>query len=72
MIASIKKYFEPTEVTNRVFNRFIDTGEVPEGVIKTLAMKIIFQRPMTDNEKCVFFAKTSEVNAMIVKLKNQE
>lgn len=72
MIQSIKKFFEPTEVTSKVFKRFVDTGEVPEGVIKTLAMKIIFQREMNIEEKSVFYAKTSEVNAMIVKLKNQD
>jgi hypothetical protein len=61
----IKNLFDFFEVTDEIYNRFIETGEVQSRVIEKIATKIILQSPMTENEKCIFFSKTSEVNEMI-------
>lgn len=64
--------FGPVRVTEKTYNRFIDTGVVPPNVIRMLAFKVIRNEEMNEQEKTIFFNKTREVNEMIIKITNNK
>ena len=49
------------EVTDQIYKDFIDTGNVSEGVLSSLADKIILGEALTDQERAIYSAKGSEV-----------
>jgi len=56
-------------VTDSVAKKYIDTGNVSDWVISHIAKKIKRNKSLTDNEKVIFYGKTTEINEAIVKLK---
>lgn len=56
------------KVTTKIYNKFIDTGYVPDNIIRLLAIKLIKNEPLNDKELAIFYANTSDVNNMIVVL----
>ena len=58
--------FRKVRVTNKIYNKFIDTGKVPNDIITLLALKVIEKRELNEKELAIFFSKTSEINEVIV------
>ena len=65
-LVMLMRLFKRVGVTDRIYNRFIDTGKVPESIIRLLALKVIESKQLSEKETVIFFGKTSEVNEMIV------
>jgi hypothetical protein len=65
---NLLKYFQPVRVTDKISNRFVDTGRVPDDIIRLLAIKVMGAKTLSDNEQAIFFVKTSEVNEMIIRI----
>lgn len=68
----LNKFFGPVQVTEKIYNRFIDTGFVPESTIRLLAFKIIDKKELTTEEMAIFCGKTAEVNDMIIQISNSD
>ena len=56
-------------VTKKIYNNFIDTGKVPDSIIRLIAFKIIENKELTLEETAIFYGKTSEINEMIKQVK---
>jgi hypothetical protein len=56
------------KVTDKIYNKFIDTGQVPDNIIKLLAIKLMKNETLNEKELAIFYATTSEINDMIVVL----
>jgi len=56
------------KVTDKIYNKFIDTGQVPDNIIKLLAIKLMKNETLNEKELAIFYATTSEINNMIVVL----
>ena len=56
------------KVTDKIYNKFIDTGQVPDNIIKLLAIKLMKNESLNEKELAIFYATTSEINDMIVVL----
>ena len=54
------------KVTDKIYNNFIDTGQVSDNIIKLLAIKLIKNETLNEKELAIFYATTSDVNNMIV------
>jgi hypothetical protein len=54
MIHLIKDFFKPVQVTDRIWDRFIDKGQVPDSIIRLLAFKTIKREKLTDREFAIF------------------
>ena len=64
----IRELFRPVEVNERIWNQFVDRGEVPKSIIRLLALKTAKREPLTEHEFAIFCAKTSEVNEMLIQI----
>lgn len=60
--------FGPVTVTEKVYNRFINTGKVSERIIRMLAFKLMKDEALNWYELTIFYGKTAEINEMIRKL----
>ena len=56
---------KPGEVTNDVFNRFIDTGEVSTDVVNNIAEKIKNNQQLTPQEESIRRAYSEDVEAIL-------
>lgn len=56
-------------VTKKIYNNFIDTGKVPDSIIRLIAFKIIENKELTLEKTAIFYGKTSEINEMIKQVK---
>jgi hypothetical protein len=63
-----KNPFSPIRVTEKTYNKFVDTGEVPSYIIRMIAFKIIKREPLNIQETAIFNNKTDEINKMIIKI----
>lgn len=59
------------KVTDKIYNKFIDTGQVPDIIIKLLAIKLINNEALNAKELAIFYANTSDINEMIVSFANE-
>lgn len=59
-------------LTNRVYDKFVDTGIVPERIIRMLAFKIIKGETLSQREMAVFYACTSDIEDMIKTVSKKE
>ena len=57
--------FRPVTLTDKLYNKFVDTGYVPERIIRLLALKIIKAETLTKEEMAVFIEYTSAIEDMI-------
>jgi hypothetical protein len=58
------------EVTEKLHQRFIDTGVVPEPTINHIARKIAKNIKLNDMELNIFYSKTTEINEAIKCIKS--
>jgi hypothetical protein len=72
MIQRIKDWFSPIKVTKRIWDRFVDSGEVPVSIIRLLAFKTMKGESLTDQEFAIFCSKTAEVNDMIIQVSQND
>jgi|688.fasta_scaffold1097022_2 hypothetical protein len=56
---------KPIELTDNLYKIFVDTGYVPERIIRLLAFKIIKTETLTQEEMAVFIEYTSEIEDAI-------
>jgi len=64
--------FRKVRVTNKIYNKFIDTGKVPNDIITLLALKVIEKKELNEKELAIFFSKTSEINEVIVDISKKD
>ena len=62
----VETKYKFAKVTDKIYNKFIDTGQVPDNIIKLLAIKLIKNETLNEKELTIFYATTSDVNNMIV------
>jgi len=60
--------FGQMKVTEKTYNKFINTGEVPINIIRMIAFKVIRQEPLNNQELAIFHDKTHTINEMIIKI----
>jgi hypothetical protein len=65
----IRKMF-PYNVDQRVYDRFIETGEVSDPYLRVICFKIISQKPLSEYETAIFHGKTKEINELIISINN--
>jgi len=71
MMKIIRKMF-PYNVDQRVYDRFIETGEVSDPYLRVICFKIIKQKPLSEYEEAIFHGKTKEINELIISITNIE
>jgi hypothetical protein len=59
-------------IGDKTYKKFIDTGKIPDRIIYSISLKIIKGSELTEREEAVFYAKTSEINEMIIHLSKSE
>lgn len=57
--------FKPVTLTDKLYKNFVDTGYVPDQIIRLLAFKIIKAESLTQEETAVFIEYASEIEDMI-------
>jgi hypothetical protein len=62
----VETKYKFAKVTDKIYNKFIDTGQVSDNIIKLLAIKLIKNETLNEKELAIFYATTSDVNNMIV------
>jgi len=72
MIQFIKYLFSPIRVTNRIWDRFVDTGKVPKSIIRLLAFKIMKREELSQREMAIFCANTDAINNMIIQVSQKD
>lgn len=55
---NILRYLHPIRVTDRIYNRFVNTGVVDNDIIRLLALKVMKGKDLSQNEQAIFFGKT--------------
>jgi hypothetical protein len=55
-------------VTEKIYNRFINTGKVSDSIIRMIAIKLMKDEELNWYELTIFYGKTTEINEMIIKL----
>ena len=58
------KVFAATTATN-VYDEFINTGNVPEEVLRDIASKVKNRQPLTPEEQAIFADKTARINEIL-------
>ena len=54
-----------TEITDEIYNEFVDKGTVPQGVINLIANKIKNNQELSDKEQAVRQSKSKEVESLL-------
>ena len=54
-----------TEVTEIIYNKYIDTGNVPAIIMYSIAKKVMNNEVLTTYENSIFVGKTSDINFLI-------
>ena len=60
--------FRSVSVTEKIYNRFINTGKVSDSIIRMIAIKLMKDEELNWHELTIFYGKTAEINEMIIKL----
>ena len=55
-------------IGDKTYKRFIDTGKIPDRIIYSISLKVMKGLELSEREEAVFYAKTSDINEMIVHL----
>lgn len=55
-------------VTDKVYRAYVNTGNIPKGVITVLAKKTMSGAELTSHEFAIFCGLTTEINEEILKL----
>lgn len=54
-----------TEVTNIIYNKYVDTGNVPAIIMYSIARKVMNNEVLSTYENSIFVGKTSDINFLI-------
>ena len=65
---NILSFLFPVKVTNKVYNKFVDTENVSDTILRVLAFKVKKQESLSSIEYAIFCGKTSEINEIIVEI----
>jgi len=65
----IRRMF-PFNIDQRVYDRFVETGEVSDPYLRVICFKIIKQKPLSEYETAIFHGKTKEINELIISINN--
>jgi hypothetical protein len=60
----------PFNIDQRVYDRFVETGEVSDPYLRVICFKIIKQKPLSEYETAIFHGKTKEINELIISINN--
>jgi len=60
------------EVSDEIYERFVESGEISEGVIDNIVVKIKNNEELSDRETAIFTNKTSEINERLKEEKDAE
>jgi len=52
-------------ISDEEYDNFIDTGNVSDDILNSIAEKVINRLPLSERENAIFTAKTSEINEII-------
>ena len=69
LLRNMTGFFKYNDVSNRAWQNFIDKGEVSERILRIISFAIIENRKLSERELAIFYAKTSDINQMIVEIK---
>lgn len=58
---------EELEITDEIYNNFIDKNIVPDNILNTIADKVINRTTLSEREIAIFSGKTAEINEIIRK-----
>ena len=61
----MKKTFKYYGISNKVWDKFVDSGEIKNEFIKIISFKIIKGFKLTEREMAILCSKTSEINEII-------
>ena len=64
--------FRPIRVTRPIYEQFINTGRIPENILRLIAFKIIKNESLSEMELVIFHGKTQEINELIIQLSKKE
>ena len=64
----LRRLFKRVGVTDKIYKKFIDTGKVPDDIIRLLAFRVIENKKLSQEEMTIFFGITAEVNKVIVEI----
>ena len=67
-IVMLRRLFKRVGVTDKIYKKFIDTGKVPDDIIRLLAFRVIENKKLSQEEMTIFFGITAEVNKVIVEI----
>ena len=62
----VETKYKFAKVTDKIYNKFIDTGYVPNKIIRMLSLKLVNNIPLNEKELAIFYANTSAINDMII------
>ena len=65
ILASI--YIRIFNISDRDFNKFVDSGEVSDSIIKCIAYKIMLRKTLSQKEMAIFTNKATKINNFIIK-----
>lgn len=54
-----------TEVTDIIYNKYVDTGNVPAIIMYSIAKKVMNNEVLSTYENSIFVGKTSDINFLI-------
>jgi len=60
--------FESGNLNEKTYNKFIDTGKISVKVLKKIAVKVTKNETLNEMELTVFYAKTADINEIILNL----
>ena len=64
--------FLRTKITKKMYEKYINTGKIPENVLRMICLKIIEGDELNDIEKTVFYGKTEEINELLTKIAKED
>lgn len=62
---TVKPTFTETKVEPAVYEEFVNTGNVPDAVLKDIATKVQDRTKLTEEEQAIFAGKTADINKII-------
>jgi hypothetical protein len=61
----IQMFFKEDEISDRDYNRFVDTGEINQKILTRIAKKVMKNQQLNEREMVIFVGKTSEINEIL-------
>jgi hypothetical protein len=61
----IQMFFKEDRISDRDYNRFVDTGEINQKILTRIAKKVMKTQQLNEREMAIFVGKTSEINEIL-------